>query len=161
MEASSTNGRVALNQMDIPYERTPFKTDTTFRSDAMRGIHDKNTLNDVFFSEENIAALQHGIRYLVWLNSCKKHVIDNQSEDELKIIMRSIYLQYSKNQPVNILAQVRELNGKVLEFAVNNILHEINIYLNFRKDLGNLPVPLERSHNTTIKGSKTLEIKSL
>jgi hypothetical protein len=155
------NGRVVLNQSDIPYERVPFKEDTQFRNDAMKGIHQKNTLNEVFFSKENIDALQHGIRHLVWVNSCKRHVIGNQSEDELKIIMRSIYLQYSKNQPFHIIEQVKELNAKVLEYAVNTILHEIEMYLNYRKDITQLPTPLERSPNVSSKGSKTLEFKSL
>lgn len=161
MDVSPMNGRVSLNQTDISFEKTPMKQDLTFRQDAIRGIHDKNTLNDVFFGSSNIDALQHGIRYLVWLNSCKKHTIGNQSEDELKIIMRSIYLQFSKNQPFNILEQVKELNAKVLEYAVNNILHEIDIYLNFRKDVSQLPIPMQRSTNVNTKGSKTLEMKSL
>jgi len=39
--------------------------------------------------------IQDGIRYQVYLKTDKKHIIDKQSEVELEIIMRSIYLQHS------------------------------------------------------------------
>ena len=44
--------------------------------------------------------------------------IAKQSEDELLIIMRGIYLQYSKNLDTHIDKQVYELNKKVLKYAV-------------------------------------------
>ena len=42
----------------------------------------------------------------------KGYVIDDQSADELKIIMRALYYQYSKNQPFDVPGQVNELNKK-------------------------------------------------
>lgn len=154
------NGRVLTTTVATPYEMMPASDVVDFHQDALKGIHYKSTLNDTFFSKENIDAVQHGVRYLVWLNSCKKHIIDRQSDEELKTVMRSVYLQYAKNQPFNILEQVKELNAKVLEYAVNNIINEINIYLKYKQDISSLPVPLERAPNTSSKGGKTLEIKS-
>lgn len=155
------NGRVADIDLKVSpmYPRTDYKPDHTFSKDATRGIHNSNPLSELFFSDKNIAAIQHGIRYTVWLNSCQKHVIGTQSEDEIKIVMRSIYLQYSKNQPFNILEQVRELNGKVLEFCVERIMNEIVIYSKYKKDLASLPDPMERSVNTSSRGSRVLELK--
>lgn len=141
------------------FERTDYKPDTSFNQEATRGIHNANPVSDLFFSQQNIAALQHGIRYTVWLNTCQKTLIGNQSEDELKIIMRSIYLQYSKNQPFNIIEQVRELNGKVLEFAVERIVNELNIYKKYKQDLESLPDPMERSLNMSSRGQRTLELR--
>lgn len=155
------NGRVNDIYMYTmpPFERTEYKKDSTFSKDATKGIHNDNALATIFFSHENINALQHGIRYTVWLNSCKKYVIGNQSEDEIKIVMRSIYLQYSKNQPFNILEQVRELNGKVIEYCVFRIISELDIYSKYREDISSLPIPMARSINSSSKGSKVLELR--
>lgn len=156
-----SNGRVPdIQSIAMPsFERTSYRTDRTFNKDATRGIHNNTPLSDLFFSETNIAALQHGIRYTVWLNTCQKYTIGDQAEDELKIVMRSIYLQYSKNQPFNIIEQVKELNGKVLEFCVERIVNEISIYNKYRRDLSSLPEPMERSVNTSSRGSRVLEMK--
>jgi hypothetical protein len=114
----------------------------------------KNDLNSVYFSRNNIDAIQHGIRYSIFNKSSK--VIDNQSETELRIIMRSIYLQYSKNLPNNIIEQIKDLNKRVLEFVVPRVLIEMNQYETYLKDASTLPVPLSRGENTSSTGTKFL-----
>jgi len=42
--------------------------------------------------------------------SDRKYVIDNQNTDVLKVIMRSIFLQFSNFQFENIEGQVSEIN---------------------------------------------------
>jgi hypothetical protein len=127
--------------------------------EAIKSIHSKNELSDVFFSRKNIDILQDSIRYLVFKNSCKKHVIDKQSETDLVIVMRSIYLQYGEHRPYGIAEQVKELNSRVLEYCVPKILDEINIYLHYRKDISALPVPMDRGEFISAKGTKVLEQK--
>ena len=155
------NGRVPdLNAKAMPaYHMTDYKQDKNYNAQAIKNIHVQNPLNDLFFSDKNIEALQHGIRYTVYINSCQKWVIGNQSEDELKIVMRSIYLQYGKNQPFNILEQVKELNGKVLEYAVERVMNELSMNVKYRSDVASLPVPLDRSPNLSSRGTKVLELK--
>jgi hypothetical protein len=131
-----------------------------FQAEALRGILQHNPLAHVFFSHENIEKLQQNIRYIVWIKSCKKHIIDRQSDEQLKIIMRSIYLQHSKNQPLNITAQVDELNIKVLHFCVPKILSEIEGYLSYRKHIEEGYAPMPRSQNVNSKGTKVLEMRS-
>ena len=46
-------------------------------------------------------------------------MIGPQDCDSLKIIMRSVFLQYSANQPNNISKQITELNKSVLEYLSN------------------------------------------
>jgi len=157
------NGRVPdiKNQISPSYNMTDFKRDSTFYKEATRGEIMGNDVSRLFFSDLNIDALQEGIRFLVWHNTCKKHVIGRQSEEELKIIMRSMYLQHSKNLPFAILEQVRELNGKVLEYAVERIINELDIYTKYRDDLSSLPVPMQHATNTSSRGTKVLEIRKL
>ena len=114
----------------------------------------KNDVNSVYFSKENIAALQQGIRYSVFRES--QQVISKQNETELMVIMRSIYLQYAKNLPDNILSQIRELNGRVLDYVVPKITVELNQYNTYIRDASGLPVPMDRGQNTSVTGTKFL-----
>jgi hypothetical protein len=143
-----------MSSQDDNRQTSPYQTE------AIKGIIEANPLSSLFFSKQNIDSLQEAIRYLVWDKSCKKHIIDRQSDDELKVVMRSIYLQNAKHQPLNFKEQIRELNTLVLRFCVPKILNEIESYLNFRNEISTLPKPLERSENVSVKGTKTLELKN-
>ena len=112
----------------------------------------KNDVNSIFFSKENVAALQQGIRYTVFRES--QQIIGNQNETELMVIMRSIYLQYAKNLPDNILSQIRDLNGRVLDYVVPKITIELNQYKTYIRDASGLPVPMDRGQNTSVTGTK-------
>lgn len=116
----------------------------------------KNDVNALYFSEENVSALQHGIRYSVFRQSEK--VIDNQNERELLVIMRSIYLQYATNQPDKIIEQVRELNKRVLDYVVPKIVVELNQYDTYIRDASTLPTPMDRGQNTSVTGTKFLKL---
>jgi hypothetical protein len=115
-----------------------------------------NQLNNAFFSKENITIIQNCIRHSVWLKSNKKFVIAPQSETEIEIIMRSIYLQYSKNLPNNIKEQIEDLNNLVVEQCVPNIMSNIKQYLNYKQDLITGPQFMEHPKNVSSAGSKTL-----
>lgn len=127
---------------------------------SIKNIHSDNAVSSLFFSQHNIKILQDGIRYLVYKKTNDNTIIDNQSENELLIIMRSIYLQYSNNKNYEIVAQVKDLNTKVLDYAVPVILVELNQYINYKKDASQLPIPLEHSKNVSPKGTKVLFGKS-
>lgn len=133
---------------------------TTFDDETTKGIMGTTEVSKLFFSSLNIEALQHGIRFGVYSRTNGERVIGNQSVEELKVIMRSIYLQYSENLPYEIVEQVRDLNTRVLNYAIPTIVKELEIYNTYRRDQASLPVPLERSMSTTIKGSKQSELKS-
>jgi hypothetical protein len=132
----------------------------TFASEAILNIHEKNQLSDLFFSEKNINVLQDGIRYAVWKKSCGKYVIDRQSENELKVVMRATYLEHSNYTAYDILEQVRTLNSRVIEYCVPRILAEIGMYTYYKKDISRLPDPMDRGQFVSAKGEKVNEIKS-
>ena len=129
----------------------------SFSGNTVKKMISENTLSKLYFSKENVKILHNTIRHTVWIHSNKKHIISKQSETELEIIMRSIFLQYSKNQNCNIKKQIDELNNYVIEYAVNNILVEIDLYLGYINKINSLPVPMEHSKNLSIKGNNTLE----
>lgn len=157
-----SNGRVRIldnERIEILPMTKPHNKQVDFNEEAIKGIHTNNPLSSIFFSRTNIDALQEAIRYQVYLKSCKKHVIGKQSETELKIIMRAIYLQHGQHRNYDVLPEIRRLNGLVLEFAVPRILQEINMYMTYKRDIDRLPVPMDRGEFQSSKGSKVLEQK--
>lgn len=155
-----TRSTQAFRLFDTHYQYPELAYGSTFKQQATVRIHTATPLNQAFFSDANITYLQNEIRYRVWLESNKKHVIDPQRPDELKTIMRSYYLQYSKNVPGKEAEELKELNERVLTYAVSNILCEINMYLYYRKDLLDFPDPISHPMNPHIFGTKSAEFKS-
>jgi hypothetical protein len=117
----------------------------------------QNDVNSLYFSQKNVDVLQQGIRYSIYNKTDK--VIHTQSERELMVIMRSLYLQYSKNLPSNIVAQVKELNARVLDYIVPKLIVEMAQYKTYIHDASTLPVPMSRGLNTSTTGTKFLHVK--
>lgn len=128
--------------------------------DPVVNMVDDNPVSSLFFSRHNVDVLHDGIRYMVYKGTNDRTVISRQSDIELRVIMRSIYLQYARHLPYQVVDQVKELNTKVLDFAVPRILVELNQYLNYAVDVTKLPVPMERSKNVSVKGDKVLDMKT-
>jgi hypothetical protein len=112
----------------------------------------------IFLSAYNIDYLQKEIKKNVYYKTNKKYNIGKQSETELKIIMRSIYFQYGKNNNVNISHQVNELNNKVIEWCVSNIITNIKQHEKYKEDINTTPLYQELPQLVTKKGSKVNEM---
>jgi hypothetical protein len=154
------NGRVPISQgSSSPYQLYEESRPNVFQQEALRGVQENTPVSNLFFSQLNINALQDGIRIRVNKLSSTHAVIGRQSETELGLIMRSIYLQTSKDSNSNVITQVRGLNEKVLDYAVPIILRELSQYSTYRKDISTLPVPMERQQNVSSAGSKFLFMK--
>jgi hypothetical protein len=115
-------------------------------------------VSKVFFSMPNINLLQSGIRNKILNETMGDININRQSDDELKIIMRSIYFQHGKNLPENINEQVLDLNTRVIVWAVPQIITNIKQSRQYIKDISTMPMPLDRSILPSNKGMRTLEI---
>tara|TARA_Y100001958_G_C21242117_1_gene570264 strand:+ start:2704 stop:3468 length:765 start_codon:yes stop_codon:yes gene_type:complete len=108
---------------------------------SIKGIVEQSGLNILFFSPENIKALQDMIRYYVYKQTNK--VISYQSENDIYIIMRSIILQYGNFRTTNYLDDIRKLNGMVVEYSVNDISSKVMQQISYVNDLTKLPTPLD------------------
>ncbi len=75
--------------------------------------------------------------------------------------MRSIYFQYGKNANNNINKQVLDLNTRVIDWCVPEILSNIKQSEQYKIDISTLPIPLDRSTLPSQKGLRTLEIMKL
>lgn len=143
--SKKSNGRVDLtmNSCFTHSDRIPAKTPASFRT-ALTGNWCDTKLSVLFFSQENQKILQNGIRAGVYKKSKNLFKIGEQNYDELKIIMRSIFLQYSKNDKKNITEQIKELNDLVLDYSINQIYGEAKSYVQYIHDASTLVTPLSR-----------------
>jgi len=153
------NGRVTLTNKNvkdmkmIDHER---ETMNNFQVEALYGIQETSKLNQLFFSKQNMENIQNMIRYNVYLKSDKKFLIDKQSDIELEIIMRSIYLQHSPNLPDKTKEQLEYLNKLVSDWCVEQIIPEINQYIGYIKEIEYMPLPIDLPLNLSSKGSRVL-----
>ena len=108
---------------------------STDYSDAMIGNWTDSPLSIAFFSGENIDILQNGLRAGVYNMSNGKHIIERQNENELKIIMRSVFLQKSKNRPDGITQQIETLYTMELLLIIitERILIPLTYHLNHHR----------------------------
>ena len=130
------------------YDQSNNVNKSTSYKNAMVGNLENTLLSNAFFSAENIQIIQNAIKAGVYHKSNGQHVIGNQDEDTLKIIMRSIFLQFSNNKPHNITQQIVELNKLVSEYAIPQVINEADSYLKYKKDVSTLAVPHARPKST-------------
>lgn len=135
------------------------------------GLYNENNLNTInrvysgtcvsetFFSKENIDIIQEGIINTVYNRTNGLYDIGKQSDQELNIIMRSIYLQEGKNLNYDIKTQVRDLNTNVIKWCVEEIIKNVKQYMEYKKSVSTLPMPMEHSLLLSQKGTKSLELK--
>ena len=141
------NGRVNIitpntSTLFAMQDRIPIDNrDTSFR-EAMTGNWYNTSLSDAFFSAQNIDFLQGAIKYGVYKRSNNQYVIGKQEPDVLKIIMRSIFLQYSKNNAQDIKQQIEALNKLVLDYAIPQVYGSAQGYMKYKHDASTLVVPL-------------------
>jgi len=154
------NGRVEVTEVNKPYYNfTNTNLNKNYKCEALKGIQTSSLLSLAFFDAQNIDDLQNMIRYNIWLLSNKQYVIGRQSDQDLHLVMRSMYLQYSRNMNQDITSQVKILNTKVLDWCLPKIYSEILQYLKYKQDISTLPQPMDRASNLSNKGSKSLELK--
>jgi hypothetical protein len=142
----SSNGRVDIKSPSTcdlfkMYDKIPARQCTTFRNPT-EGLWDDTMLSTVFFSYENIQLIQNGIRAGVYKRSNGQYTIGQQDCDALKIIMRSIFLQYAANKGQHISEQVEALNQMVLNYCIQQVYGEAQGYLKYLDDASTLVVPI-------------------
>ena len=156
------NGRVDIlqpntNTLFSMFDKIPANDCVSYK-DAMQGNWTDSPLSIAFFSKQNIQIIQNGLRAGVYKMSNNRFVIGQQSCDNLKMIMRSIFLQHSANMPDNIPEQINGLNNLVLEYSIPKLFSEATAYLKYKHDASTLVVPLSRPV-LAYSNDKTLELK--
>lgn len=155
------NGRVDLTYPTQPafMMNDPIPQKTTDYTEALDGTQEKSVKSIVFFSKENLLHLQKEIQYKVYQQSKGRFHIGYQSEDNLKIIMRGIFLENAHRLNGDDKQQIEQLDNMVLRETVPRVMEEAEAYIRYRHDASTLVVPLDRPMLVTEKGKAPLEWK--
>ena len=156
------NGRVNLFDQPDPkihfsmLEKVGIKNKATEYRSPLAAEWEETDLSRAYFSAANIQILQNGIRAGVYEMSKKQFIVMPQNVDTLKVIMRSIYLQYAEHRPTGIADQFKTLNQLVLNYAVPSVYNESVGYLKYMEDVSTLARPMDRPMQVD-RNFKTLE----
>lgn len=155
-------GRVDVSDYKTgkPYSMTQdlgVKSNRGFEN-TLEHYHEETEVSKYFFSRNNIDLLQRAIVG----NVNKRLELDNidykigkQSEDNLHVVMRAMYLQEACHYKCSFVEQVRKLNGKVLNFIIPNIITNVKQYVGYIKDISS-PVPtMDRPIDVNSRGNNT------
>lgn len=121
----------------------------------LRGTVEITPLNTMLFSDANVTIIQNQIRRAVFNKTGK--VLPEQSVDTLLVIIRAVYLEYGRNLPTNIPQQIAELNTRVVDYSVRDLVTQVKQYAGYIKDASTLPEPLDMPKSTCTAGSKQLQ----
>lgn len=149
---SISNGRVDIkspNTCDLfaLYDKIPAHQCTTLRNPT-EGLWDDTTLSKLFFSQNNVQIIQNGIRAGVFKQSGGRFIIGSQDCDSLKIVMRSVFLQFSANKSDNITDQIHALNQLVLNYCVPQVYSEAKGYTQYLVDASSMYKPIDHPVQT-------------
>ena len=128
--------------------------DTNYKT-ILGTIQERSTLNDAFFGRNNMNHLKNLIADQVYKKSGYSISAHAQSDNELLIIMRAIFLQYARHLPDDVKGQVAELNLKILLDVVPRIISKVKMELTYQRDHGSQPLPIQLPVNVSNAGTKT------
>jgi hypothetical protein len=156
------NGKVNIMGPNIAtqfsmMDRIPINTNTNYQN-VLVGTFERSQLSEKYFSKNNIDLIQNSIRKGVYDKSKQRILIDKQPEDQIVLVMRSMYLQYSKNLDINISKQIEELNNHVLNYCITSVYNEAVAYLKYKEDASSMHKPMQHPIYSN-KTNKTLEQK--
>lgn len=125
---------------------------------AIRGMQIENSpLSQLYFSKENTSRIQKHIKKEVYKQTNGQYRLDvDQDESDLLIIMRAVFIEQGKYYPNRIVAQVKELNRKTIEYLVPDLITNIKQQHDYIRDINRPINPPNNSLNVSSKGRRTL-----
>ena len=150
------NGRIILNSAEhnVPFHL--YDKIDNYHNKVQYFIPDRkesSMVSQVFFNPKNMQIIQNNIRAKVHELTHGRYIIDEQSKDNLYLIMKTMYDQHALNLPNDITKQVEVLNNIVLRYCVPKILSEIKSYIKYKEDITSLATPIDRPMSTYIDKS--------
>lgn len=132
-----------------------------------KNLYGETPLTFLFFSEKNVRNIQNLLRLKIHQKT--QYVIDDQSVTELMIVMRSIFLEYSRHPKLltdkmsrgeqrALLAkyteEVARLNGLVVDAIVPDLVSQLLQYIAYLKDASEQPYHMDKPVNDSVQGQK-------
>jgi len=131
-------------------ERNNWATENSIQKSLLKSVYTPTPLGEVFFSSDNIKRIQNKIKKSIFIESKGKYKLQvDQNQSDLLIVMRAVYIQDSYNAPYRIIHQVKELNEKVINRILPDMISNIKQneeYLNIiDKPIDPIPLPVNVS----------------
>ena len=131
-------------------EKNNWATENSIQKSLLKSVYTPTPLGEVFFSPDNINRLQNKIKKSIFIETKGKYKLQiDQNESDLLIVMRAVYIQDSYNAPYRIIHQVKELNEKVINRILPDMVSNIKQneeYLNvIDKPMDPIPLPVNVS----------------
>jgi hypothetical protein len=150
-----------MSQFDIM--KTPFVLFQSHKDDyynmsqiSLSGIQVETALSKTFFSPQNVNLIHKQIIAEVFRRTNGEYLIEKQAEEELNVVMRSMYIQHARNFPNDIPDQIRELNNLVVDDVVPNIISWCNAYYGYLERAFAPRKILDRPECVSNRGLRTL-----
>jgi len=154
------SGRVNTNINTKFINKNNYTKNTENGTNTISRTYSLNDLTGLFFSNDNISLLHEEIRKYIYFNTENNSIIGKQSDTELKIIMKSIYLS---NRPkltdyTNTISQAKFLNKLVILECTRIIKTNLLQHLHYVKELNTIPIFDQLPKYVSLKGTKNLEM---
>lgn len=109
-------------------------------------------LNTLFFCSKNLNLVQRAIRQEY--KNKTGIAIDYQNPRDVFAIMRQVFITNSENGYSDINRQVKFMNQRVVEQAINQINTGISQYMGYIRDVDTIAIPFAVPINTSTYGKK-------
>ncbi len=124
-------------------------------------------LSRYYFSDANINLINKQLILKVYKDSGKKYLIPEQSKEDMIVIMRYVWIQYSRNLDFKIKEQIKKLNCLVINEIYPMVITNVEQYFGYLEDVkinesskfgvNDLPV----SSTTLIENRFTTDLKPI
>lgn len=161
LDLARYNGRIVMHEPDPKIrfsmiERIAAKNNSSDYHEALVGTIEETNLSRAYFSAENMQIIQNGIRAGVYEKSGRKFTVAPQNVDQLKIIMRSYFVQYADMGTSFIREEIANINARVLDYCVHYVYSAALSYKKYIDDVSSLTMPMDRPKQVD-RDFKTLE----
>ena len=109
-------------------------------------------LTDAYFSEFNREQIHSKIISAV--QAKMGQTIDRQSDQDLQVLMKRVYVNMSRSQYDDIRSQIEAMNAQVVKEAVVTISSGVSQQILYMRDISSLHRPMDAPANTSTYGNK-------
>jgi hypothetical protein len=97
-------------------------------------------LENTFFSQENMDLINKQLILNVYKKTQNQFLICRQDERSLIIVMRYVFIEYSRNLPFDILNQIKELNNIVVSEITATVISNVDQKIGYLRDIKTQPI---------------------
>lgn len=124
---------------------------------GMRNVFVHDPVGRIFFSSDNIRRVQKQIKNAIYEKTNQKYKLEeDQDSSDLVVAMRAMYMEQGKYREESPVRQVKQLNKRVVDFVVPDMITEIKQYYGYLKDINEPLKPIDRPMNVCNAGRRTL-----